>query len=170
VRLSSDEPVSKGQPLRAILRALEERIRQDLDGLLSELRPQSTKPLPRLLLRVGQALPLFFSPHARFILGQGNVHLQRLSQEGIAEPVEDRLGNPLMLPDQLWLVLYRHTREEAERRLNEVSALELEDVFYDWNTLEVQGNRIIGPVLLDRMVGACFDIYRRLVEHADREV
>jgi DEAD/DEAH box helicase domain-containing protein len=114
---------------------------------------------------VGQALPLFFEPHARFVLGQGDVYLLRVDQNGIAESVEDRLGNSLVLPDQTWLILYGYDKEEAEQLLEGVSALGWEEVFYDWQTLEAQGNRIIGPVLLDRVAGACFEVYRRLVEH-----
>jgi hypothetical protein len=128
------------------------------------LVPQAAKPLPGLLLG-GPGASLFFAPHARFVLGQGDVYLLRVDQNGIAESVEDRLGNPLVLPDQTWLLLYGYGKEEAQKLLEGVSALDWEEVIYDWQTLEVQGNRIIGPVLLDRVAGACFDVYRRLVEH-----
>jgi DEAD/DEAH box helicase domain-containing protein len=121
--------------------------------------------MPRLLLRVGQALPLFFEPHARFVLSQGNVYLLRMDQSGNAMLMEDRLGNSLMLPDQTWLLLYGYGKEEAEQLLQGVSAIGWEELFFDWQTMEVQGNRIIGPVLLDRVAGACFEVYRRLVEH-----
>ncbi len=164
VKLFSNEPVSKGKPLKAFLEALREPIQRDLEELIARLS-QEDKPLPRLLVRIGNALPLFFEPHARFILGQGDVRLLRVDPNKIADPVEDRLGNPLVLPDQTWLLLYGHSREKAEALLKAVSALELEEIFYDWETLETQGSRVIGPVLLDRVSGACFDVYRRLVEH-----
>ncbi|GAB4559001.1 MAG: hypothetical protein Kow0047_04540 [Anaerolineae bacterium] len=164
VKLFSDEPVIKGESLGELLEKLEPRIQQDLEGLLAELS-QADKPVPRLLTRIGKALPLFFEPHARFILGQGDVHLLRVDQDEIADAVEDRLGNPLVLPDQTWLLLYGHSREKAEALLEAVSGLELEEIFYDWETLETQGSRVIGPVLLDRVSGACFDVYRRLVTH-----
>lgn len=76
------------------------------------------------------------------------------------------MGNPLVLEDQVWMILYGHGRDEAERLLAAVSALGLDELYYDWKTLDVQGDRMIGPVLLDRAAGACFDVYRRLVEHA----
>jgi DEAD/DEAH box helicase domain-containing protein len=141
------------------------KIVQDLDGFLSDLDAQKSKPLPRLLLRVGKVLRLLFEPHARFILGQGDVYLQRMDGEGNTHPVEDCLGNPLVLPEQTWLLFYGYLKEDAQKLLESVSALDWEEVIYDWQTLEVQGNRIIGPVLLDRVAGACFGVYRRLVEY-----
>lgn len=164
VKLFSNEPVTKGQPVRVLLEALEKRIRHDLEGFLSEIRPEVSKPLPQLLVRIGEALPLFFEPYSRLVLGQGDVHLLRVDADGIAEPVEDRLGNPLVLPDQTWLIMFGYTREEAEELLKRASALDLEEIIYDWNTLQVPGS--LGPVLLDRVAGACFHVYRRLVDYA----
>ena len=164
LKLFSQQQVSQGKTLSQLLASLKAEISQNLEGFLSKLQEQA-KPLPRLLLRVGQALPLFFAPHARFVLGQGDVYLLRFDQNGITMPVEDRLGNPLVLPGQTWLLLYGYGKEEAQKLLESASALDWEEVFYDWQTLEVQGNRIIGPVLLDRVAGACFEVYRRLVEH-----
>jgi len=165
LKLFSQQPVSQGKTLSQLLTSLKAEIIQNPEGFLSKLQEQEAKPLPRLLLRVGQALPLFFAPHARFLLGQGDVYLLRVDQHGIVESVEDRLGNPLVLPDQAWLLLYGYGKEEAHKLLERVSTLDWEEVIYDWQTLDVQGNRIIGPVLLDRVAGACFDVYRRLVEH-----
>jgi len=165
LKLFSPQSVSQGRTLSHLLASLKDDIAQNLKGFLSKLQEQGAKPLPRLLLRVGQALPLFFTPHARFVLGQGNVYLLRVDQNGVAEPVEDRLGNPLMIPNQTWLLLYGYGQEEAEKLLERVSALDWEEVIYDWQTLDVQGGRIIGPILLDRVTGACFEVYRRLVEH-----
>jgi superfamily II DNA/RNA helicase len=147
------------------LRGLKNAVQEDLTGLLEKLGPHAANPKVRPILAVGQALRLFFAPHARFVLGQGDVYLLRVDQNGIAESVEDRLGNPLVLPDQVWLLLYGYGKEEAQKLLERVSALDWEEVIYDWETLDVQGNRIIGPMLLDRVAGACFDVYRRLVEH-----
>jgi DEAD/DEAH box helicase domain-containing protein len=168
LKLFSQQPVSQGKTLSQLLTSLKAEITQNLAGLLSKLQEQEAKPLPHLLLRVGQALPLFFAPHARFVLGQGDVYLLRLDQDGIDTPVEDRLGNPLVLPDQTWLVLYGYGKEEAQKLLESASALDWQEVIYDWYTLDVQRNRIIGPVLLDRVAGACFEVYRRLVEHVSR--
>jgi len=163
-KLLSPDPVIKGQTLRGLLKVLEPRIRQNLEGLLVELG-RDNKPLPQLLVRIGKALSLLFEPHARFILGQGDIHLLRVDPDEIADGVEDRLGNPLVLPNQTWLLLYGHSCEEAKASLKKVSALGLEEIFYDWDTLKTQGSRVIGPMLLDRVSGACFDVYRRLVAH-----
>ncbi|MBC7260422.1 MAG: DEAD/DEAH box helicase, partial [Chloroflexi bacterium] len=168
LKLFSNQPVSQGKSLFQLLNSLKPRITQDLDEFLAELNAQKTKPLPKLLLRLSQTLRLFFEPHAHFILGQGDVHLLRMDAEGSAEPVEDRLGNLLVLPDQTWLLLYGYGKEEAQKLLERASALDWQEVIYDWQTLEVQGNRVIGPVLLDRVAGACFAVYRRLVEYAGR--
>ncbi len=170
LKLFSTQPASQGKSLPQLLNALKPQITQDLDRFLSNLEAQKEKPLPRLLLQVAEALRLFFEPHSRFILGQGDVYLLRVDPEGNAEPVEDRLGNPLIIPNQTWLILYGHTQEEAKQRLQKVAALDLEEIIYDWQTLDVQGNRIIGPVLLDWVAGACFDVYRRLVEDACRQI
>lgn len=148
------------------LKALEPALRSDLGGELEKLRPYASMPKVRPILRVGEALAHFFTPHARFILGQGDVHLLRQDQEGISESVEDRIGNPLVLENQVWLILYGHSKDEAEQLLSAVSALGLEELYYDWQTLKVQGDQMIGPVLLDRAAGACFEAYRRLAEHA----
>ncbi|MBW1946427.1 MAG: DEAD/DEAH box helicase, partial [Deltaproteobacteria bacterium] len=165
LKLFSDQPVSQGKSLPQLLNAVKPTITENLDGFLSEMNAQQSKPLPRLLLRVGKALRLFFEPHHRFILGQGQVYLKRVDPDGIALAVEDRFGNPLVLQDQMWLLLYGHTKDETEGRLRTVSALDWQEVIYDFQTLDVQGSRIIGPVLLDRVAGACFDVYRKLVEH-----
>jgi len=167
VKLFSDDRVSRGKSLKSLLEALREPIQRDLGGLLGKLS-QEDKPLPRLLVRVGKALPLFFKPHARFILGQGDVHLLRVDPDEIADTVEDRLGNPLVLPNQTWLLLRGYSRDGAEKLLKVVSALDLEEILYGLDTLNVTGS--FGPVLLDRVSGACFDVYRRLVAHVGRSV
>ena len=165
LKLFSNHPVSQGKSLPELVNLMKPKIVQDLDGFLSDLDAQKSKPLPRLLLRVGKVLRLLSEPHARFILGQGDVYLQRMDGEGNTHPVEDCLGNPLVLPEQTWLLFYGYLKEDAQKLLESVSALDWEEVIYDWQTLEVQGNRIIGPVLLDRVAGACFGVYRRLVEY-----
>lgn len=148
------------------LLGLESSLKKDPDSVLAKLSPHASNPKVRPILRSWEALPVFFSPHARFVLGMGDVYLQRQDEEGIVEPVEDRMGNPLVLQNQIWLVLYGYSSERAERLLSDVSALDLEELICDLQTLEVQGSRAIGPVILEKSGGACFDVYRRLVEHA----
>lgn len=148
------------------LKGLESSLKKDPSGVLAKLSPHASNPKVRPILRAREALPLFFSPHARFVLGMGDVFLQRQDQEGIVEPVEDRMGNPLALQNQIWLILFGHDREKTERLLSDISALDLEELTCDLQTLDVQGNPFIGPVILEKSAGACFDVYRRLVEHA----
>lgn len=149
------------------LKGLEPSLKKDPGGVLAKLKPYASNSKVRPILRSWEALPIFFSPHARFVLGMGDVYLQRQDLEGIVEPVEDRLGSPLVLQNQTWLILSGHNREQTERLLSATAALDLEELIYDVQTLVVQGSRIIGPVILEKSGGACFDIYRRLVEHAD---
>ncbi|MDM7913536.1 MAG: DEAD/DEAH box helicase, partial [Methanotrichaceae archaeon] len=152
------------------LRGLEPSLKKDPAGVQAKLSPHASNPKVRSVLRVWEALPVFFSPHARFVLGMGDVYLQRQGEEGIVEPVEDRMGNPLVIQNQIWLILFGHDREQAESLLSTTSALDLEELIYDLQTLEVQGGRITGPVILEKSAGACFDVYRRLVEHVGQQV
>jgi hypothetical protein len=148
------------------LKGLEASLKNDLPGVLAKLKPHASNPKVRPILRLGDALSLFFSPHARLVLGMGDVYLFRQDQEGNVESVEDRMGNPLVLQNQIWLILFGYNKEQTERLLSDTSALDLEELTYDLQTLDVQGSRIIGPVILEKTGGACFDVYRRLVEHA----
>jgi len=166
LRLFSPAPVSKGRCLAALLTALKPQIVADLPGLLSDVRRHARKPVPQLLLRIGEALPLFFEPHNRFILGQGDIHLARVDEEGISHPVEDRLGNSLVVPDMTWLLFFGFRGEQVEMMLRAVSGLQLEEVVYSWQAHAVPDR--FGPILLDRVVGACFDVYRRLVDYVGR--
>ena len=147
------------------LRGLESRFSEDYEGVLSELKPHAANPKVRPVLRLADALPHFVSNHSRVVLGMGDVYLQRENQEGIVEPVEDRMGSPLVLQNQIWLILYGYNREKTEQLLGAASAFGLEELTYDLQTLDVQGSRIIGPAILEKTAGACFDLYKRLVEH-----
>ncbi|NMB85370.1 MAG: ATP-dependent RNA helicase SrmB [Methanosaeta sp. PtaB.Bin018] len=147
------------------LLGLEPSLKKDPDNVLAKLSPHASNPKVRPILRSWEALPAFFSPHARFVLGMGDVYLQRQDEEGIVEPVEDRMGNPLVVQDQIWLILFGHDRVQTERLLSAISVFGLEELICDLQTLEVQGSRITGPVILEKSAGACFDVYRRLVEH-----
>jgi ERCC4-related helicase len=148
------------------LKGLESRLMKDPVGVFAKLKPYASNLKVRPILRSWEALPVFFTPYARFVLGMGDIYLQRQSLEGIVEPVEDRVGNPLVLQNQIWLNLSGHNKEQTERILSAASALDLEELIYDLQTLEVQGSRIIGPVIMEKTGGACFDVYRSLVKHA----
>lgn len=144
------------------LKGLESSLRKDPAEVQAKLSPYASNPKVRPILRSWEALPIFFSPHARFILGFGDVYLERVSQEGISELVEDRLENPLVIHNQIWLILYGYSHKEIDNLLQEISALGLEELIYDYQTLESRWTGII----LEKNAGACFDVYRRLVEHA----
>lgn len=112
------------------------------------------------ILRLGDALGLHETPQARFILGQGDVFLERVEREGrVRTPVQDRLGHSLVLPDQVWLYLGGDTGKAWERLRTE-GLDDLDEVHYPNREAEVL-------VLLDEVAGGCFYIYERLVGDAD---
>jgi len=83
------------------LKGLEPILKKDPDGVLAKLKPHASNPKVRPILRSWEALPIFFSPQAKFVLGMGDVYLQRQDLEGIVGPVEDRMGSPLVLQNQI---------------------------------------------------------------------
>jgi hypothetical protein len=112
------------------------------------------------MLRLGEALALHGTPQARFILGQGDVFLERVEREGkVRTPLQDHFGNPLALPDQLWLYLGGST-DDAWKRLQAKGLDDLSEVHYP-----DREERYL--VLLDEVAGGCFSIYERLVCDAD---
>lgn len=111
------------------------------------------------ILRLGETLTLHTTPQAHFILGQGDVFLERVEREGkVRTPVRDRLDNPLVLPDQLWLYLGGNT-DKAWERLQAKGLDDLSEVHYPDREAEAL-------VLLDEVAGGCFHIYERLVCNA----
>jgi DEAD/DEAH box helicase domain-containing protein len=83
-----------------------------------------------------------------------------LERDGqVTTQVQDRLGNPLVLPDQLWLFVTGNTGTAWEllqaKELNEMS-----EVHYPDREAEAL-------LLLDEVAGGCFYIYERLVRDAD---
>ncbi len=148
------------EPYRELLAHLEQQIKQDSASLLASLRARNpASPI----VRIGEALPVLFEPHARIMLGQGTVSLLRLDKDGVTIPVEDHLGNPLVLSEQMWLLLYGYGRQQAQALLQAVSAEKLEEIIYDWWSLERSNGKYL--FLLDRSAGACFAVYQRLVNH-----
>lgn len=131
----------------------------DFQGSLSRIRQALVdvqNPHIQEILRLGEALSLHDTPQARFILGQGDVFLKRAEREGkVQTPVQDRLGNFLVLPDQLWLYLGEDTRR-AWQRLQRHNVDNLSEVHYPDREAEA-------IVLLDEVAGGCFYVYERLV-------
>jgi DEAD/DEAH box helicase domain-containing protein len=131
----------------------------DVTALRRQLAEVSN-PYIQEILSLGKALNLHTTPQARFILGQGDVFLQRVEREGRARtPVQDRLGNPLVLPDQLWLYLCGNTNE-ARRLLQAKELDDLSEVHYPDHEEKTL-------VLLDEVAGGCFYIYEKLVCDGD---
>jgi DEAD/DEAH box helicase domain-containing protein len=143
-----------------------EAMRDDLEKTIETLRPHRHKPMAAALLRLGEALPQHLTPQRNFILMQGDIYLQRVHRaDGGVIPVEDRFQNPVVIPDQLCLILYgQRDPNEAHRFLRRAGVADLEEVHYDWDGLRSGANNF-GLVMVDRAVGACFHVYRRLVEH-----
>jgi DEAD/DEAH box helicase domain-containing protein len=112
------------------------------------------------MVQLGEALELHGTPQSRFILGQGDVFLERAERErNVRTLVQDRLGNPLILSDQLWLYLGGDTGE-AWKRLQAKGLDDLSEVHYPDCEAEAL-------VLLDEVAGGCFTIYERLVQDAN---
>ena len=147
-----------------------EAMRDDPEGTMERLRPHRHKPMGAALLRLGEALSQHLTPQRHFILIQGDVHLHRVHRaDGSIMPVEDRFQNPLVIPDQLCLILYgQRDADETYRFLRRAGVADLENVHYDWDGLR-SGVNNFGLAMVDRAVGACFHVYRRLVEHACTE-
>jgi hypothetical protein len=110
--------------------------------------------------RLGEALNLHTTPQSQLILGQGDVFLQRVEREsGVSTCVEDRLGNLLILPDQLWLYILGDP-DQAWRRLEAAGVSDLSEVHYPQHDEP-------DMILLDEVAGGCFYIYERLMDDAD---
>ncbi|HDQ73305.1 MAG TPA: DEAD/DEAH box helicase [Chloroflexi bacterium] len=132
-------------------------------GNVTAMRQQLAEvrnPHVQEILRLGEALNLYNAPQARYILGQGDVFLKRVEREGrVKTAVQDRLGSPLLLSDQLWLYLGGDTNE-AWKRLQAEGVDDLSEVHYPDREEEAL-------VLLDEVAGGCFHVYERLVQDAN---
>lgn len=138
-------------------------IDQYFQGDLAAMREQVAEvknPHIQEMVQMGKALELHGTPQARFILGQGDVFLERSErEERVKTAVRDRLGSPLVLSDQLWLYLGGDTNE-AWKRLRAGGLDDLSEVHYPDREEEAL-------VLLDEVAGGCFHVYERLVRNAD---
>ncbi len=134
-----------------------DRIQGD-EALVRQQLDKAQDPQLQEMLRL--ALALYSKPQGRLILGQGDIFLKRTEREGKARTlVQDRLGNPLILSDQLWLYLGGDTGE-AWKRLQARGLDDLSEVHYPDREAEAL-------VLLDEVAGGCFHIYERLVYDVD---
>ena len=115
-----------------------------------ELQKRSSTPPFDQFARLGKAVLL----DGKLILGQGPVFLWRKSIDGSSDRVETAMGEPIILPDQMWLVM-RCNKDDARIQLQELGLYDLEELHVDDN-----GEYI---VLIERLVGACLYAYRRLM-------
>ena len=115
-------------------------------------KKRSSKPPFDLFARLGKAVLL----DGKLLLGQGPVFLWRISRDGTGSPgrVETAMGEPIILPDQMWLVM-RCNKDDARSELQDLGLYDLEELHVDEN-----GEYI---VLIERLVGACLYAYRRLM-------
>ena len=114
-----------------------------------ELQKRSSKPPFDRFARLGKAVLL----DGQLLLGQGPVFLWRKGKDGSSGSVETALREPIILPDQMWLVMRCNT-DDARIQLQELGLYDLEELHID-----DKGEYI---VLIEQLVGACLYAYRRL--------
>ena len=90
-----------------------DNLRAEVERLRSEImQPVETFGTPELVAWIEELhhMVMDFPESERgqipFVMGMGDVYLQRQDEEGIVEPVEDRMGNPLVVQNQIWLILF----------------------------------------------------------------
>ena len=135
----------KVKPARQLWREKPDRAKELIESL-------SPEPPFDLLAKLGKAVLL----DGKLILGQGPVFLWRTSRDGTGTPglVETAMGEPIILPDQMWLAV-RCNKDDARSQLQALGLYDLEELHVDEN-----GEHI---VLIERLVGACLYAYRRLM-------
>lgn len=139
--------------------ALVPRFRNNL-AMMRQKLANVQNPNIQAILRLGDALKLHATPQADLLLGQGDVFLQRVEREsGVSMPIWDRLSNPLVLPNQVWLYI-QGGADKVWKMLQTAGLDDLSEVHYPRRD-EPQ------VVLLDEVAGGCFYVYERLVRHAD---
>ena len=116
-----------------------------------ELQKRNSTPPFDLFARLGKAVLL----DDKLILGQGPIFLWRKSKDetGAAGRVETAMGESIILPDQMWLVM-RCNKDDARIQLQELGLYDLEELYVD-----DKGEYII---LIEHLVGACLYAYGRL--------
>lgn len=144
IKSTSHQYSKQVKPARQLWREKPDRAKE----LIESLNP---KPPFDLLARLGKTVLL----DGKLLLGQGTVFLWRTGKEGTGTPdrVATVMGEPIILPDQMWLVM-RCNKDDARIQLQELGLYDLEELHID-----DKGEYI---VLIERLVGACLYAYRRL--------
>lgn len=130
------------EPARKLWREKPDRARELIESLRCNL------PF-NLLAKLGEAVLL----DEKLLLGQGPIFLWRKGKDGSSDSVETEMGEPIVLPDQMWLAM-RFNKDEARIQLQELGLCDLEELHVDDN-----GEHII---LIERLAGACLYAYTRL--------
>ena len=130
---------------------IREQWREQPEQTKVELQKRSSKPPFDRFARLGKAVLL----DGKLLLGQGPVFLWRKGKDGSSSCVETVMREPIILPDQMWLVM-RYNKDDAQIQLQELGLYDLEELHVDEN-----GEYI---VLIEQLVGACLYAYRRLTD------
>jgi DEAD/DEAH box helicase domain-containing protein len=106
-----------------------------------------------------------------FILLHGDVYLSRVNRElPYPEAVCDSEQNRLFIPNQTYLVLSGWTdTEKTQSLLEHANVAGWEELHYDWDRLRLDLSKG-AMVILENTTGACFEAYKKLVDHAARQV
>lgn len=133
------------KPIRQLWREQSDQAKEGIE------KRSSVQPDLNLFVRVGKAVLL----NGKLILGQGPIFLWRKGKDGTGTPdrVETAMGEPIILPDQMWLAM-RCNKDDARIQLQKLGLYDLEELYVD-----DKGEYI---VLIERLVGACLYAYGRL--------
>ena len=104
-----------------------------------------------------------------FILLHGDVYLSRIDRETRElQCVLDGDQNSLFIPNQTLLVLWGWTDEhETVDLLKQANITDWDELHYDWDRLRQNWNPG-AMVILEKSTGACFAIYKELINHVNR--
>ena len=97
------------------------------------------------------------------ILLFGDVYLSKWNESFGKDPIRDNIGKPIVIPNQF--VLFMLGRDSL-KELIELRLDNLEEVYYD---IDWDGNSHNDDilVLLDKVQGACFSVYREWINHVN---
>jgi superfamily II DNA/RNA helicase len=117
-----------------------------------------------------ERVPWNSSQSLYFLLIHGDVYLSRIDREiSTPEDVTDSEQNPLFIPNQTYLVMYGWKDADSTRQLLRATKTEdWEELLYDWDRFNLDSN--IAMVILEDTTGACFAVYKELVDYVGRQV
>lgn len=107
-----------------------------------------------------------------FILLYGDVYLSWIDRDlevPTSDKVKDVEGNPLFIPEQMYLVLCGWNDKDATREfLEEAKVSNWEELVYDWDGL--QSGLANSMVILEKTTGTCFAAYKELVNYVGHQI